>query len=182
MNDQGAAANFILNAYCFAEKAHAGQVRKYTSTPYFEHPLRVARRVIADPYCTWYMVCAALLHDVVEDCGVQPQEIGEQCGELTQKLVEDLTNPSKGSTLPRAERKQMDREHIAATSVRAQVIKAYDRIDNLREMGSAESGFIRLYCRESLALARVLDKISPELRYELNEAIILLLLKVYDET
>lgn len=78
-------------------------------------------------------------------------------------LVVELTNPSKKRPdLRRADRKQMDREHLAHVSWLAKVIKLIDRRSNLMEMADqpAEPDFKRLYARESEALLPYLT--SPD--------------------
>ena len=72
----------ITKAYLFAQVAHKGQVRKYTGEPYITHPVHVAS--ILTKYCpdvSSKMMCAALLHDVVEDCDVSLEDIKTLFGE-----------------------------------------------------------------------------------------------------
>jgi (p)ppGpp synthase/HD superfamily hydrolase len=150
--------NLIIKAAEFAKHAHEGQVRKYTGRPYVEHPMRVAGEVSMIDGATEQMVAAAWMHDVIEDCAPElrgamkllfPQSV---CN-----LVQELTNPSKDHPeLKRAERKAMDRNHLASVSDEAKIIKLVDRIDNLREMTGAEPDFLLLYSRESRMLADAL--------------------------
>lgn len=89
-------------------------------------------------------------------------------------LVEYLTNPSKQHpNLSRAERKQMDREHLARASFGAQCIKLADRADNLREMTGASIAFKRLYCEESRLLLGALrnNGILPEADVLISELV-----------
>jgi (p)ppGpp synthase/HD superfamily hydrolase len=158
-------------AYKFAKKAHEGQLRKYTGTPYFEHPIRVAGRVAMHPLATEDMICAAYNHDVCEDCGISFLELEVKFGEEVAELVKWLTNPSKGSKLNREARKAMDREHLEKAPKTAKIIKLIDRIDNLNEMSLAEPGFIWKYCKESRLLAEVLKDADLELYNELIQAI-----------
>lgn len=151
-----------------ARDAHEGQTRKYTGRPYIEHPARVAARVAIVQGASPEMVAAAFLHDVLEDTDVSLEEI-ELFSPEAAELVVWLTNPSKGSHLPRAERKRMDREHIVSAPWEARVIKLLDRIDNLREMEGAPTGFARLYGQESLLLAEALEGTDPILEAELIE-------------
>lgn len=146
----------IVEAAQFAAKAHANQFRKYTNAPYIEHPMRVAGRVTLIPEVTEQVIAAAWLHDVVEDCGVSSDEIATKFSVEVRDLVIELTNPSKGSTLTRRERKDMDREHLSKVSRWAKIIKAIDRLDNLKDMRRAEAGFRRLYANESKLLCNVL--------------------------
>ena len=72
--------NVIIKAAQFARKAHGGQKRKFSNEPYIHHPARVAARAMLLPETTEALVCAAWLHDVVEDCGVSLQTLTEVFG------------------------------------------------------------------------------------------------------
>jgi (p)ppGpp synthase/HD superfamily hydrolase len=163
--------NVILKAAAFARQAHAGQKRKYNDRPFIFHPARVAGRVAVHPQATETMVAAAFLHDVVEDTPCTLEEVSAEFGPEVVRLVDELTNPSKGSKAPRRERKQQDREHLAQVNLEAKIIKLLDRIDNLQEMTEAPSGFVRLYCEESRLLAEVIGDADPELKAELLDGV-----------
>lgn len=79
----------------FAAQAHAsiGQKRKYTGQPYIEHPVAVARILKAHGY-SGDVVCAALLHDVVEDTPVSIEEIHRRFGPEIGTLVAAVTDIS----------------------------------------------------------------------------------------
>lgn len=157
----------ILKAARFAADCHRLQERKYNGKPYITHPCRVAGRVAIHKDADEDAVCAAFLHDVVEDCGVSLNDIEDDFGTAVAGIVCDLTNPSKGSTLPRAERKAMDREHARGIRHISKVIKLIDRIDNLMEISPAES-FAWLYCEESQALLNVIGNADDSLASELQ--------------
>lgn len=163
--------DLILKAAAFAREAHAGQVRKYNGRPYITHPARVAGRAAVHPLASTTMVAAAFLHDVVEDTGHPLSEIAAEFGPEVAATVGELTNPSKGSSAPRDERKRRDREHLAQVSMEAKVIKLLDRIDNLREMRGASRSFVETYCNESRALAEVVGEADAELKKELLDCI-----------
>lgn len=160
----------IIKAAQFAADCHNMQRRKYNGKPYITHPCRVAGRFATHPLASEDGVCAAYLHDVVEDCGVTLDEIQERFGVVVRLLVNDLTNPSKGSKEPRAIRKQIDREHAAKISDTAKIIKLIDRIDNLNEIDPADK-FAKLYCDESAALLEVIGGADEQLAKELADAI-----------
>jgi (p)ppGpp synthase/HD superfamily hydrolase len=117
------------------------------------------------------MVAAAFLHDVVEDTPHTLGEVAAEFGPEVARLVEELTNPSKGSKASRSERKQQDREHLAEVSVEAKIIKLLDRIDNLHEMTEAPSGFRKKYCEESRLLVEVIGDVDPGLKAELLDGV-----------
>lgn len=134
--------DLIERAMAFAEEAHKGQVRKYNGQPYFTHPARVAKRL--ENLGFWpEMVAAGYLHAVVEDCGVKIEEIRSLFGDKVADLVLGLTNPSKGLKASRAERKKIDREHLATQTKNVKIIKLVDRIDNIREMNDADTDYHR---------------------------------------
>lgn len=163
--------SLIIKAAQFAAKAHAGQARKYNGTPYILHPMRVAGRVTLLPDTNERHIAAAWLHDVVEDCGVTPEQLTAEFDPLVASLVMQLTNPSIGSPLRRAERKVMDREHVGAASTTAKRIKLLDRIDNCNEMTSEDGKFIELYARESHDLLQAIGDADEALSEELRQSI-----------
>lgn len=157
----------MLNeAIIFATSAHNGQYRKYTKQPYILHPLRVLA-CVANHYKFIYdehVQAAAVLHDVIEDCNVNYDDIYEKFGRRVANYVLELSNPSKGLNLPRAERKRIDREHIATVSQEARIIKLYDRADNIAELNrdlneklDVPLDFVKLYLKESKALNKALE-------------------------
>lgn len=79
--------NKIEEAVIFATKAHEGQTRKLTSIPYILHPLEVAG-IIHNITRDEEVITAGLLHDTVEDCGVDPHEIKQLFGKRVAALVQ----------------------------------------------------------------------------------------------
>lgn len=158
--------SMILKAAALAVRAHEGQKRKYTGQPYVTHPARVAGRVALIPGVTEEMVAAAYLHDVLEDTTTTRDEIEGVTNPQVGFYVDLLTNKSKGSALPREERKALDRKHLAEAPIQVRQIKALDRIDNLLEMVDAPKDFRKLYAAESILLADALgdDPLVVELR------------------
>jgi len=159
--------SLIINAAHFAAAAHGEQRRKYSETPYIWHPARVAGRVALLPNATEEMIAAAYLHDVLEDTPTTVFKLEELFGSKVTKMVIDLTNVSKGSTKPRAERKKMDFEYLSSTPPEIKQIKLLDRIDNLREMQGAPDKFGRLYCQESRDLSAAIGLVDTQLNGEL---------------
>ena len=97
---------------------------------------------------------------MLEDC---PAQVVVFYGQFslhreTVALVEQLTNPSKQyPKLRRAERKQLDRDHIVRASYWARVIKLCDRLDNIQDMAATDARFKRTYGNESVLLAQALN-------------------------
>jgi guanosine-3',5'-bis(diphosphate) 3'-pyrophosphohydrolase len=149
----------VQKAFNYAREKHHGQERKYMpGVPYIIHPVAVAARVLCLDCCDVDMLCAAYLHDVVEDCNVTVGDlVYEGFNIITIDYVLWLTNESKKpehSHKKRAERKQIDYEHISRAPKKARLIKYCDRICNLRDMNNAPLDFFALYIQESEDLVR----------------------------
>lgn len=156
-------AETLAKAYEFSARAHEGQVRKYTGDPYIVHPVEVAMILGEVPH-TPEMLCAALLHDTVEDCGVTLEEIREQFGPVVEDLVFWLTDPPTVAGGPnRAARKAMTRERYAIAPAEAQTIKCADIISNTSTIAEHDPDFAVVYLSEVRALLDVLDRADPAL-------------------
>jgi len=127
--------NKILKAAQFAAEAHEGQVRKYTNEPYVRHPARVAGLVSLIPWATEDMICAAYLHDTIEDCDVSyHDDLVPQFGKSVADLVDHLTDAFDKETHPelnRKARKALELDRIVLIPVEAKAVKLADIIDNL---------------------------------------------------
>lgn len=161
-------------AEALARRAHQGQMRDDSDQPYIVHPARVAARLAArfpdDPALT----AAGWCHDVLEDCPQIPRdELRAAIGDDAFAIVCEVTNPSKQHPgLPRAERKAMDRAHIASISRRARCLKLADRADNLRDgCACPDKDWLATYVRESHLLAEVLHGTDAELEADLAAAL-----------
>lgn len=146
--------SIIQQSIKIATEAHKGVYRKYTGRPYIEHPARVAARcsiLFVDHSMFDYIVSASFLHDVIEDNKDYPIEWFWNNGfhSYLIQLISELTNPSKGSKLSRAERKAMDREHLSHILSVAKIIKLVDRLDNIQDMSGADSDFKKMYFHET---------------------------------
>lgn len=149
----------------FARDAHAEQKRKYTEEPYIEHPKRVAELVRTVEH-TSEMICAAYLHDVVEDTPVSIEEIESRFGKEVADLVEELTDEymkEKYPHLNRKKRKEREVARQAEMSVQAKTIKLADVIDNTRDIVVNDEDFARKYIPEMEALTNVLRQGDPQL-------------------
>ncbi len=79
----------VGQAYLYADECHSGQMRQ-SGDPYIAHPLETAL-FLADLHLDTHTIVAALLHDVVEDCGVSLEEITLRFGPEVSKLVDGVT-------------------------------------------------------------------------------------------
>src|ERR1700722_19311170 len=103
----------FLRAFQFAAEKHAGQTRKASSTPYIAHLMGVASLVLefgGDED----MAIAALLHDVVEDCGGAPmlKEVRRRFGSRVAKIVNGCTDSDTDPKPPWRERKEKYIRHL----------------------------------------------------------------------
>lgn len=164
----------ILKAIDLAKNAHAGQVRKFSGLPYASHIARVAGRVSMYNSSTEDMIAAAYCHDVLEDTRITYSEMLFSIGKEASDMVLELTNPSKFSSLSRADRKKMDRDHISDISRSSKIIKFFDRIDNVSELirdfhilSKSEKEFAEKYAFESRLLLDAFIGVDVDLETEL---------------
>jgi len=166
---------FLKEVEAFVYAAHKGQRRKYTNEMYARHPMNVGAKVAERADSSETMIAAAMLHDVLEDTKITSKQLREKFGGIVSSLVLQLTNPSKNHTdLPRAKRKQMDRDFLRTVSREAKIIKMHDRLDNISDFGDAletDRGFVKLYLEESRLLADVLGDADEKLYHELMKEI-----------
>ncbi len=147
----------INKAKMLAGKAHEGQMRKYSGTPYIVHPIEVATIVQSVDH-TDEMIAAALLHDVVEDTEYTVADISKEVSPKVAELVEGLTDVSKPEDGNRKIRKAMDKDHLAKQSAEVQTIKLADVISNSQDIKANDPSFAKVYIEEMKALLEVLDK------------------------
>ena len=149
----------IKKAREFARKAHedAQQFRKYTGEPYIVHPASVAK-IVASVTNDEAMICAAWLHDVVEDTPTTISEIRLHFGEDIASLVSDLTDISKPEDGNRKTRKQIDLNHTKDASSRAKTVKLADLIDNSRSITKHDPKFAKVYIEEKKNLLEILKE------------------------
>lgn len=140
----------VSHALLVADYAHRGQTRKYTGEPYVCHPISVARTV-RDVYPQPDAVCAALLHDVVEDTGCTSTDLTDtrlRLGPNVPRLVAQLTDVSTSVDGNRRARKAIDRRHLAAAEPVAKLVKLGDLLDNAASIVANDPAFARVYLEE----------------------------------
>src|SRR5579871_1622565 len=126
----------LRRAFDFAAEQHRSQVRQ-SGDPYLSHPLEVAH-ILADMKLDITTLCAALLHDVVEDTRVSTQRIAERFGPEVAVLVEGVTKINRLDLLaPEARQAENVRKMLLAmvNDVRVVVVKLADRLHNMRTLG-----------------------------------------------
>ena len=138
--------------------------RKYHGSPYIQHPAAVAK-IVSDFGGDEAMVCAAWLHDSVEDCGktVNIFIVDLLFGPEIAQLVSELTDVSKPTDGNRKTRKAIDRDHTASISARGQTIKLADLIHNTSDILNHDLDFAKVYIDEKILLLEVMNKADPRL-------------------
>lgn len=142
--------------FCIAAHEAVQQKRKYTGEPYFTHPCAVAK-IIKDSWYTEEMICAAYLHDVVEDANIKIEVIEDIFGPVVASYVFGLTDVSKPSDGNRAARKRIDREHTAQQCPEVKTIKLADLIHNSESILKYDKEFAKVYILEKELLLDVLN-------------------------
>ena len=128
----------ITHAFNFAYKAHYG-VRRLSGEPYIMHPLAVARICVKQIGLGSTSICAALLHDVVEDTDYTVEDIAGLFGDKIAQIVGGLTKISGGVFGSQASEQAENFRKLLLTisdDIRVVLIKIADRLHNMRTLGS----------------------------------------------
>src|SRR5688572_7333689 len=127
--------DLINKAYVYSARMHEGQLRK-SGDPYFIHPVSVAN-IIADMRLDAASVCAALLHDVVEDTGATERDIAQLFGDEVAFLVDGVTKLGRiNFTCKEDQQAESFRKMLIAMArdIRVLLVKLADRLDNMRTL------------------------------------------------
>ena len=173
----------IERAYLVAEKAHGTQTRK-SGDPYITHPLAVAT-ILAEIGMTESTICAALLHDTVEDTSYTLAELRNDFGEEVALLVDGVTKLDKVKYGDSAQAETI-RKMIVAMSrdIRVLVIKLADRLHNMRTLRYLKQDKQERIARETLEIfAPLAHRLGMNtIKWELEDlAFATLHPKIYDE-
>ena len=123
----------IQRAYTFAFIAHDGQKRKDGSA-YISHPVAVAK-IVAELKMDHDSICAALMHDVLEDCDVQKTVLEKNFGKDVANIVDGVSKLGKIHMQNKAETNANNFQKMAlamANDVRVILVKLCDRVHNMR--------------------------------------------------
>lgn len=165
-------SSLVESARRFAEKSHGDQKRKYTGEPYITHPVAVSV-ILRDFGFDEYVQAAAMLHDVVEDCGVTLEEIRDLFGTKVALLVEEVTDVSRPEDGNRALRRAKDLDHLAKASPHGQSLKLADLIHNTVSIVEYDHDFARIYLKEKEDIIAVLRSGKLELRVIARDQILM---------
>ena len=121
------------DAFLFAAEKHAAQMRKRTDVPYISHLMSVAALVL-EAGGDEDQAIAALLHDVVEDCGGEPmlQEVRGRFGERVAKIVQGCTDAYAVPKPPWKQRKLDYLELLRSADDDIRLVSAADKLHNVR--------------------------------------------------
>jgi GTP pyrophosphokinase len=146
----------IQKAYVYSASVHSGQER-LSGEPYLSHPLEVCN-ILVDLHLDAATVAAGLLHDTIEDSGVQVDELSEQFGDEVAQIVDGVTKIGRMSFTSQEEAKAENiRKMILAMAkdIRVILVKLADRLHNMRTLEHQN------YIKQRLISQETLDIYSP---------------------
>ena len=125
----------FLRAFLFAAEKHGGQARKASTIPYIAHLMGVASLVL-EAGGDEDLAIAALLHDVVEDCGGAPmlKEVRRRFGARVAKVVDGCTDSDTYPKPPWRERKEDYIRHLKKADADTRLVSAADKLTNIRSI------------------------------------------------
>jgi guanosine-3',5'-bis(diphosphate) 3'-pyrophosphohydrolase len=123
----------LLKVIDFAAEKHCHQRRKDPeASPYINHPIALANVLLHEGGVTDIVVlCAALLHDTLEDTRTTPEELALNFGAEIKNVVMEVTDNKK---LKKRKRKELQMKRAHVLSTRAKLVKLADKICNLRDV------------------------------------------------
>ncbi len=122
----------LLKAVAFAAEKHRDQRRKDAdASPYINHPIELASLLKQQGIADITVLCAALLHDTIEDTNTTDDELQREFGDSITAVVREVTDDK---TLHKSDRKRLQIERARSLSNRARLVKLADKICNLRDI------------------------------------------------
>jgi (p)ppGpp synthase/HD superfamily hydrolase len=124
-----------MRAFQFAAEKHAGQKRKASTIPYIAHLMGVASLVL-EAGGDEDLTIAALLHDVVEDCGgaAMLKEVRRRFGKRVAEIVDGCTDAYSVPKPPWRERKESYMRRLKKESADTRLVSAADKLNNVRSI------------------------------------------------
>jgi guanosine-3',5'-bis(diphosphate) 3'-pyrophosphohydrolase len=126
----------VFQALAFAAEKHRDQRRKNVdASPYINHPIALVDVLVNEgDVVDGVTLCAAILHDTVEDTETTPAELAKLFGREIAEVVAEVTDDK---SLAYDVRKAAQIKHTARASQRAKLVKLADKICNLRDLANA---------------------------------------------
>ena len=134
--EQNSDLNLLIKAMSFAAHKHKDQRRKdKEASPYINHPIGLAEVLVNVGNVTDInTICAALLHDTVEDTETTTEELTENFGAEISDIVMEVTDDK---SLSKEKRKQAQIDHAMHLSKEARAVKLADKICNLGDVSGS---------------------------------------------
>jgi guanosine-3',5'-bis(diphosphate) 3'-pyrophosphohydrolase len=130
--DKAKLLSLLFKALSFSAEKHTKQRRKdIDKTPYINHPISLANILAQRWVIDENVLCAAILHDTIEDTQTTADELQEHFGEKIASIVLEVTDDK---SLEKSVRKQMQVEHAASISHEAKLVKLADKIANITDI------------------------------------------------
>jgi guanosine-3',5'-bis(diphosphate) 3'-pyrophosphohydrolase len=124
--------SLLFKALAFSAEKHTKQRRKdIDKTPYINHPISLANILAQSWVIDENVLCAAILHDTLEDTETTANELREHFGEKITSIVLEVTDDKN---LEKSVRKQKQVEHAASLSHEAKLVKLADKIANITDI------------------------------------------------
>ena len=173
-------ANFeiIERAYLLAKDAHKNQTR-YSGEPYISHPLEVAF-ILTDLHMDSDTICAAILHDVIEDTPASYEMIKTNFNETIANLVDGVTKIGKLQFITKEQREAENLRKMViamANDIRVVIIKLADRLHNMRTLSAMRPDKQKQKARETLDIyAPIAHRLGiSKIKWELEDLSLLYL-------
>jgi guanosine-3',5'-bis(diphosphate) 3'-pyrophosphohydrolase len=162
---QDSELNLLVKAMSFAAHKHKNQRRKgKDASPYINHPIGLAEVLVNVGNVTDInAICAALLHDTIEDTRTTREELTEIFGAEISNIVMEVTDDK---SLSKAEQKQAQIDHARHLSRQARAVKLADKICNLNDVAKSPPNWSLARRQQYFDWAK---KVIDGLRGEWNE-------------
>ena len=150
-------------AWDFAKEAHKGQIRKFINKPYFGAHVVKVNGIVKQYTTDEDLLCAALLHDVIEDCFEDPEVgyhvIEEEFGKRVADIVMELTSSKEDID----ENYNSKADYLIVKMIHmsddALVIKLADRLQNISDAFTASERFRNKYFKETV---KIMDELNVQ--------------------
>ena len=130
--DKAQLLSLLFKALAFSAEKHTKQRRKdIEESPYINHPIALANILAQRWVIDENVLCAAILHDTLEDTETTANELREHFGEKITSIVLEVTDDK---SLEKSVRKQKQVEHAASISYEAKLVKLADKIANITDI------------------------------------------------
>lgn len=163
----------VKRAYEFAVRYHANQ-RRRSGEPYINHPVEVARILAEDLQMDEDVICAALLHDTVEDTSATLEDLAREFGPAVAELVDGVTKLTSIQVESMDEKQALNlRKMFLAMSkdIRVVLIKLADRLHNMRTLAALPANRRAFKARETMDVyAPLADRLGiSSIKWELED-------------